>query len=156
MKIESFSGKNRFLSNFWPCAIRHEGLIYPSTEHAFQAAKTLVLADRKIVQNATTPGIAKRLGRELVIRPDWDTIRVDVMRALTMEKFLFHRALCYELLSTSDIPLVEGNTWHDNFWGVCWCDRCQITQEGHNNLGKILMEVRETLRAASYFHSTDM
>jgi hypothetical protein len=49
------------------------------------------------------------------------------------------------LVATYPIPLVEGNYWHDNYWGDCSCNKCQATP-GINKLGKMLMDLRERLR----------
>jgi predicted NAD-dependent protein-ADP-ribosyltransferase YbiA (DUF1768 family) len=50
-----------------------------------------------------------------------------------------------KLKATGDATLIEGNHWHDNRWGKCTCERCQ-NKDGQNWLGKILMEVRDSLK----------
>jgi ribA/ribD-fused uncharacterized protein len=85
--IDSFSDEYRFLSNFWFCKVMLDGVEYPSTEHAFQAAKTLVQAQREEIRAAKTPGQAKRLGKLVELRPDWNQIRVSVMYDLLCQKF---------------------------------------------------------------------
>lgn len=130
-KIDRFDGPHRFLSNFWPGD-------RSSVEHAYQAAKTLVPAEQAAILAAPTPGAAKRLGRRVTLRPDWNAIRVDVMRRLVAEKFR-DPALAQRLRETGDAELVEGNYWGDTFWGVC-------RGQGENWLGRILMEVRSTLK----------
>ena len=60
-------------------------------------------------------------------------------------KFSFDKDLKQKLLSTCNSFLVEGNTWHDNYWGNCTCDKCKY-KEGQNKLGKILMKFRKELR----------
>lgn len=138
-KIDSFTGHNRFLSNFFPAQIELNGEIYPTLEHAFQARKTYDLFEREKIRLARTPGEAKRLGRKVSLVPDWEKIKLDVMRMLVCQKFLRHRVLRADLMETGDVELVEGNTWGDVFWGVC-------RGKGQNRLGKILMEVRTELR----------
>jgi ribA/ribD-fused uncharacterized protein len=115
--IDSFSGEFDFLSNFFPCNIEFEGEVYPSVEHAFQAAKTLNLKERQMIRKEPTPGKAKRLGKNVLMRDNWDTIKVDVMRSLVTQKFSNDPNLQEKLLSTFDRPLVEGNHWKDTFWG---------------------------------------
>lgn len=139
-RIESFSGEHRFLSNFYklPQPIEWEGLFYPSTEHAFQAAKTLDPIQRSRIQAASTPGEAKRLGRSVTLRHGWDDMRVFVMDSLLWLKFS-HPILRRWLLETGDAELVEGNTWGDTFWGVC-------KGRGQNHLGKGLMRIRDAIR----------
>lgn len=138
MSILEFRGTRRYLSSFWPCIIEYEGLVYPSTEHAFQAAKSLDIQLRLGVAGQPTPGKAKRAGRNLVCRPDWQDVKLQIMHDVVLEKFTRHSALAALLLDTRNQILVEGNTWDDTFWGVC-------RGEGTNHLGKILMQVREEI-----------
>src|SRR4051794_10492805 len=69
-KIDSFQGEYRFLSNFWPAEVVYEGVTYPSVEHAYQAAKTLSIEERKRIASLPTPGEAKKEGQKLIKRPD--------------------------------------------------------------------------------------
>jgi ribA/ribD-fused uncharacterized protein len=139
--IDSFRGAHRFLSNFWLAEIVYEGTRYASVEHAYQAAKCLHRSEREMVRTAATPGQAKRLSRTVTVRFDWDEIRIGIMRDLVRLKFRTHADLAAMLVSTGEARLVEGNTWGDTFWGEC-------RGEGQNWLGRILMEVREELRAS--------
>lgn len=136
--IDSFRGEYRFLSNFYACPIIYEGDLYPSLEHAFQAAKTLDSDERKVVRTQTTAGNAKRAGRRVTKRTEWDNVRVSVMRELLYQKFN-NPQLRQRLLNTGDAELVEGNDWGDVFWGVC-------RGRGENRLGRLLMEVRTAAR----------
>jgi ribA/ribD-fused uncharacterized protein len=142
--IDNFDGEFAFLSNFYPSPVAYEGAQYPTIEHAFQAAKTLDQTERERVRLAATPGNAKRIGRRVHLREDWEEIKVDVMRSLLAAKFSDER-LKQNLLATRDATLVEGNTWHDNYWGDCRCDRCG-KRNGANMLGNLLMQVREIMR----------
>jgi len=132
--IDSFTGEHRFLSNFWPVDIEYLGVIYPSVEHAYQASKTNDPEERKLILQAKTAGIAKRLGKFLIIRPDWDNVKVPIMHHLVWKKFQ-NKELNDLLQATGDCDLVEGNTWNDTFWGIC-------NGQGKNHLGKILMHER--------------
>jgi ribA/ribD-fused uncharacterized protein len=138
-KIDSFSGQYRFLSNFWPAAVEHEGVMYPSVEHAYQAAKTLDPAERRRIAALRTPSEAKKAGRALPLRADWETAKFVVMEACARDKFTRHPELRRALLDTGDAYLEEGNAWGDRVWGV-------YQGEGENRLGKILMQVRDDLR----------
>ncbi len=139
--IDSFSGPWGFLSNFAPCEVLLDGVAYPSVEHAYQAAKTLKLEQReKFLLNGVTPAMAKKMGRGVKLRPDWEEVKVGIMRDLLMQKFN-PTILRRKLLSTFQAELIESNTWHDNFWGDCRCGSCKNTV-GLNWLGKLLMEVR--------------
>lgn len=136
-KITSFSGDNRWLSNFWPSTVIYDGIAYPTVENAYQAAKTLDIEARKLIQYST-PSEAKKLGKTVSIREDWEQIKIDVMRKLLHQKFL-QKDLREKLIATGDLELIEGNWWGDRFWGVC-------KGEGQNHLGKLLMAIRTELR----------
>lgn len=133
--IDSFTGEYRFLSNFWLCNIEVEGLTFPSVENAYQAAKSRDDA-RDAEFTLITPAVAKRLGRKLLIRHDWDRVKLTIMRDLLRLKFS-DRELMNMLRGTGDALLVEGNTWRDTYWGVC-----AVSGRGENHLGKLLMEIR--------------
>lgn len=149
--INSFVGKYRFLSNFYMHPIKYAELVFPSNEHGFQAMKANDLSQRIHFQiqaflpyievngkseqlKQMTCNAAKRAGRNLVLRPDWEQIKIVVMMDLCKIKFQdpYLRKL---LLETEDAELIEGNWWHDTFWGVC-------NGIGRNELGKILMAIR--------------
>lgn len=128
----------RFLSNFTPVNIRYEGIAYPSVEHAYQAAKTNDIEAKKHIAALATPGHAKRAGRDVELRPDWDEVKYDVMLELQRLKYK-DPELRSRLLETDTLYLEETNTWGDTYWGVC-------RGVGQNNLGKILMKVREEVQ----------
>lgn len=137
--IDYFEDEYRFLSNFWPCPVMYDGIIYPSSEHAFVAAKTTDESLRKIVLVTESPGQAKRIGRQFKLRDNWEEIKIWIMKEIVTDKFNRNPDLAEKLLATGAKYLEEGNWWNDRFWGVC-------NGFGQNNLGKILMEVREELR----------
>lgn len=136
--ITSFRGEYRFLSNFWPVSVSWEGLTYPSTEHAYQAAKA---ADFSLRRGFTigSPGEAKRRGRRIEIRRDWEQVKLQVMLDLLRLKF-GQPDMRRLLRTTGQRELVEGNTWGDTFWGVC-------DGRGENHLGRLLMQVRSEIAA---------
>lgn len=136
--IDSFRGTYAFLSNFHPATVEFEGLVYPSVEHAFQAAKSLDPAQRRMVQAARTAKDAKRMGRALTLRSDWEDVKVGVMCTCVASKFSLDPTLAQALIRTAPHSLVEGNTWGDTFWG-------KVDGIGRNMLGRILMGAREQL-----------
>ena len=142
--IVEFDGQYDFLSNFYPSTIYHDGITYPTNEHFFQAMKTLDIDERKAIAAAETPGLAKRMGRNVKLRPDWEKIKVDVMRLGLILKFT-DAELAQKLIATGDEELVEGNWWHDNTWGSCYCPDC-IDKPGRNLLGKQLMKLRKEIQ----------
>lgn len=128
--INSFTGNYRFLSNFWPSTVSIEGYSYPTVEHAYQAMKTLDINQRQRIRDAANPGIAKKMGREIKLRPDWELLKLLYMTTLIENKFFPDSQLASMLLATGDDELVEGNNWGDTYWGVC-------RGKGENHLGKI-------------------
>ena len=140
--IREFTGMYRFLSNFYPAEITFEGVVYPTVEHAYQAAKTRDPQERARIAAAGTPGIAKRQGRQIALRESWNAEKVNIMAALLRLKFAY-LPLRAKLLATGDAHLQEGNWWGDTFWGVN-----HINGDGKNALGKLLMELRQELRDA--------
>ena len=139
--ITRFDGKFRFLSNFYPCQITLANVTYPTLEHAYQAMKTLNPAERETVRRCSTPGQAKRAGRNLTLRSDWNKIKVEIMSDLITIKFR-NPDLARKLRATYPKTLIEGNHWHDIFWGICLCPKCRSTK-AQNHLGKILMAERD-------------
>lgn len=147
MRIAIFKGPFRWLSNYHLCDIEFEGLIYPSTEHAYQAAKFSSLEDREKVRKAEKPVIAKKMGTKAVVPLNWhESRKQEVMYEICKYKFTKHEELKQKLLNTKNIEIVEGNSWHDNEWGSCFCQDCG--NNGKNMLGKILMQIRQEIRNA--------
>jgi|CXWL01.1.fsa_nt_gi ribA/ribD-fused uncharacterized protein len=142
--IPKFLGEYRFLSNFHVCDIEFDGRLYTSTEAAYQSAKTLNPLTRDLFRDMT-PSQARKEGQQLEIRPNWDNVKVDVMRKVNLYKYVKHSDLTDKLLATGDAYLMEGTWWHDNFWGVCTCAACKLTP-GQNNLGRVLMEIRKKIK----------
>lgn len=132
--ITSFFGDYRFLSNFWPCKVTLDGISYRSVEHAYVAAKSLDPFMRMGIAAVPEASQVKRFGRKLILRPDWDEVRLPIMENLIDQKFNDVR-LGMQLLATANAELVEGNTWGDVFWGIC-------KGVGENRLGKLLMAKR--------------
>lgn len=137
--ILKFERDYRFLSNFHPKVITYEDLVFPSVENAYQASKSEDIEIRKKFQKLT-PGEAKHLGGEINLRSDWDNVKDKIMTELLNLKFSFKSDLLHILMDTHDSILVEGNYWHDNYWGVCYCTKCP--GKGLNRLGSILMDIR--------------
>jgi predicted NAD-dependent protein-ADP-ribosyltransferase YbiA (DUF1768 family) len=146
--IDSFGGRWRGLSNFAPARIvvpdPAGDVACPTAEHAYNVLKTENRDARLWVAAATTPGEAKRRGRQVPLRPWWDErYRYHAMRWTLARKFALteHAAL---LAASGDAILIEGNTWHDGTWGDCRCGRPACAAPGHNLLGWMLMEHRDT------------
>ena len=141
--ISEFTGENAFLSNFYPAKFIYNGIEFKTTEHFYQAMKTLEPGKFYEIINAETPMQAKKLGGKVKVRPDWDDVKVKVMKKALEFKFNIPD-LRMKLLMTGEEELIEGNYWHDNIWGICNCAECD--NNGQNLLGKLLMECRAEIR----------
>ena len=136
--IDKFDGEYRFLSNFYPSVMKYKDIIYMSAEGAYQAQKCEDEIAKELFMFLSAAE-AKRLGRNVKMREDWDIVKDDIMKEIVFEKFSQHPFLKEKLIATRDQELVEGNDWNDYYWGVC-------KGKGRNKLGEILMEVRTCLR----------
>jgi ribA/ribD-fused uncharacterized protein len=128
-------------SNFSPHPFELKGRIWPTSEHYFQAQKFTGTEHEEAVRLAKSPMVAARMGRsrERPLRPDWETVKEDIMREALRAKFTQHPELRSLLLSTGDTQLVEHTT-NDHYWA----DGGDGT--GKNRLGQLLMELRAELR----------
>lgn len=141
--IREFKGAYAFLSNFYEQDLLFEGEIWPTAEHAYQACKTNDPREKAWVRSMATPGSAKRLGRKVELREDWETVKADCMFQVLKAKFK-NPELREQLLATEDAELIEGNTWGDHYWGKV---KYKNKWVGQNMLGKLLMVLRDDLRS---------
>ena len=141
MKITSFTGEYSFLSNFYPAPVTYMGQTYANSEAAFQAQKSSFVVERRrfSIYHMHDPAEAKRKGRKISLRPDWDKVRTNFMYEICMSKFLQNPDLRDALIATGDAVLEEGNSWGDIYWG-------KVNGRGTNMLGQILMDIREKLK----------
>ena len=137
--ITSFKDDYEFLSNFYPCKITIAGYTFPSVENAYQAMKCANLSDYGQFINIG-PAEAKKLGRKVQLRSDWEQIKYNVMRQLLDLKFQ-DKVLLKMLQDTAPESIIEGNYWHDNYWGMCQCDKCK-SKIKYNHLGELLQRKR--------------
>lgn len=114
-------------------------LAYGTNEAAFQAQKCMT-EEEKQPFTEYGPGKSKGMGRKVLLRPDWEQVKVGIMEEIVRAKFTQHPELARLLIGTGDKILVEGNHWGDTCWGVD-----TRTGQGENHLGKILMIVRNEL-----------
>lgn len=134
-------------SNGHPSVVRFGVYECPTIEHAYQAAKTRDAEWQLRIITASEPfgpSGAKSLGQRAPLRKDWESVKNLVMLFFLRQKFYGHAGLGAILLSTDKEELIEGNTWHDNYWGNCYCHRCS-TKCGRNVLGALLGRVRDEL-----------
>lgn len=135
--IDDFRGKYYFLSNFYEAPVLYDGILYKNNEAAFQAAKVMDKKLKLVFANLP-PNEAKKFGRKVTLRPDWEKIKYQVMEDIVRAKFTQNQNLAELLKNTGSCELIEGNTWGDKIWGM-------VNGEGQNELGKILMKIREEI-----------
>lgn len=143
-KIEEFQGKNRFLSNFYRSPFIIDGFVYETIEHFFHCMKTRDKQTRKWIKESHTAGEAKRRGRNVKLRPDWEEVKMGIMKKGLKAKFTQNSLLRQKLLETGEKLLEEGNSWGDSFWGVNKNPK-RGRIGGENHLGRLLMALRDEL-----------
>ena len=125
-----------FLSNMFPApvtvVIERKPYTFSCAEAAFQAFKCPARAAEFTGLNGFE---AKKKGRWVPLRPDWDDVRLPIMRCIVRKKFQQNPELLAKLRGVNG-EIVEDNTWKDCFWGRC-------NGIGENHLGKILMSIRD-------------
>jgi ribA/ribD-fused uncharacterized protein len=143
--IDSFKNEYDFLSTFYYVLLTYESIMYESVEHAYQASKSFDDKYRKMIASipGRKAGLAKMRGQNVKLRPDWEKVKVNIMKKLLYKKFMYAH-MKNLLLQTQDKYLKEGNYHHDNFWGDCKCKKC-VNIPGQNMLGKLLMEIRKEI-----------
>lgn len=127
-----------YCSNFYRATIEIDGKVYPTTEHYFQASKTLLIDEHEMIRNLLTPGEAKFAGAHVTLRPGWEEIKEGIMLEGLRAKFTQYSDLKKKLLSTGNANLHEDSPW-DKYWGY-------VKGKGQDRLGKLLMQVREELK----------
>lgn len=154
-----FRGAAAFLSNFHLSPVEMYGIIFPTVEHAFSAAKLdpnggvfsreEVMEEMRVISLASSPAAAKGLGRRRMwkgkpfMRADWDSVKKSLILELLRRKFAIPH-LRAQLLATGQALLVEGNTHGDKLWGMV---ESAGVFYGSNWLGEMLMVVRAEIRA---------
>ncbi|KJU80258.1 MULTISPECIES: NADAR family protein [Pseudomonadaceae] len=135
------------LSNLYKREVLFEDVVYPTSEHAYQAGKPRKEAVRDWILAAPSPALVAMAAHGLYwwdIRPGWSKVKFERMRAILLAKFTQHEDLKALLLSTGEARLVESATV-DNEVNRTWGE---VNGKGKNMLGVLLMEVRDELRKA--------
>ncbi len=140
--IKGFFSEYRWLSNFHLCDVEYQGILYPSSENAYQASK--VFPNNRFNFIDVSPAKSKKLWKDFLLLDnspeDWDNRKYDVMTCIVLDKFLRNLDLREKLIATGDKYLEETNNWNDQYYGV------DIEKGGLNNLGKMLMYVRKLIK----------
>ncbi|WP_280829842.1 NADAR family protein [Mycobacterium sp. OTB74] len=145
--IDRFRGDHYFLSNFYPAVTPHRGHHFPTSEHAYMAARTTDAGAVAAILAASVPTHAQQIGRTATQLANWDQHRFRLMEEILIAKFTHNPELADKLIATTGSLLIEGNTWHDQTWGNCTCDEHRGLA-GENALGVCLMAVRMHLAAS--------
>ena len=146
--ITEFKDKYFFLSNFSNYGFYLTGVhsvFFKTNEHWYQSQKTFMKKESDEIIHADTAREAKKLGKKVTLRRDWDNVKDAIMWTGLVQKFLQNKGIQAKLISTQPEILIEGNTWHDNFWGDCSCPDCEFIK-GKNKLGFQLMQLRYIIR----------
>lgn len=147
--VETFSGDFEFLSNFHVQPFSWQGRVAPTAEHHYNAAKTVDPVEKALVYEQATPGKAKREGQKVTLVSGWDDhLKADCMASIIEAKFAHDSPLAQRLLATGEALLIEGNVWHDRYWGQCTCEK-HYHWPGTNMLGRLLMARRDELRGGT-------
>lgn len=136
--IRNFKRECRFLSMSYPALIDYNGITFYSAEAAFQAQKVTLPREREKIAGLG-PEAAKERGDKIPLRPDWEKIKDRIMYEVLYAKFAQNKHLKEKLLETGDETLVETSYEHGPYWA-------SISGVGENQIGKILMRVREELK----------
>ena len=147
--IISFRGEYGFLSNMHSVPVEWDGRTYQNSEAAFQSAKALDAKERDTFcgLNGVT---AKRQGKKVLLRLDWEEVKDGIMEEVVRAKFTQNPELAKKLVETGEAQLMEGNNWHDTYWGVD-----SKTLEGENHLGVILMKIRAELSQGDFLETAE-
>lgn len=141
--IKEFKNQYFFLSNFYECPVYYNKLVFCNAEAAFQAQKVIDEKEQYKFINLNASQ-ARKLGKTIALREDWEEVKDNIMYEIVKRKFTVNKELQQKLIDTKDEELVEGNWWHDTYWGVD-----SKTGIGKNKLGKILMKVREEVKSSN-------
>lgn len=134
--IDGFTGKYFFLSNFYPCYVYYKGVLYKSSESAYQAQKCQN-SNHRLYFSSLSADESKKYARSIDIVDGWECSKDKIMYDIVFAKFNQNVSLRRKLLNTGDAYLIESNDWGDVYWGVC-------AGVGQNRLGRILCDVRDS------------
>jgi len=132
------TGNFGFLSNLFKREIVFEGKTFPTNEHAYQYGKPKDIEVAEWIMKAPKPHLVALISHSLFfydMKPEWNKIKVERMKAILRAKFTQHEDLKERLLQTGSKILIE-NSKMDAFWGI------GKNGKGKNILGKLLMEIR--------------
>lgn len=146
-----FCSKESYLSNFYATRVVINGETFSSSEQAYQFSKAIICEREdiaKFIKQCNDPVKIKHQGDRVEVKKKWENQKLNVMKCIVTGKFLQNQEIRDKLINTGSSELYECTT--NTFWGTGWrIDSPQwITTAnfpGDNQLGKILMEVRDLI-----------
>lgn len=143
-EIKEFRYNYYFLSNFSYDSLIYKNIKFKNSEQAYQWEKAETDNDKLLILNCKTAKEAKQIGHQIKCNiVEWDTNKINVMKNILLAKFS-QENLKQKLINTGKAKLIEGNYWHDQYWGSCYCYKCK-NKEGCNHLGQLLMDIRDII-----------
>ncbi|RJF93481.1 NADAR family protein [Sphingomonas cavernae] len=141
---EEFGGLSNMAPGFPIVVLGHR---IRTSEALYQACRFPHLPEvQKMILSEGSPMTAKMRSKPFRkdSRPDWDDVRVKVMKWCLRVKLVYNwRKFSELLLSTGDRPIVEDSR-KDGYWGAMPQDA--DTLNGQNVLGRLLMDLRRKLQ----------
>ena len=135
------------LSNFSAFTLQWKGRRFDTSEAAYHWEKFdgMDAEVQDMILDAPSAHEAFKIAesQKMFRRPDWDAVKVGIMRDILRAKAEQHEYVQRKLLATGDRELIE-DSWRDDVWG--WGPN----KDGQNLLGKLWMEVRAELRGLTH------
>jgi ribA/ribD-fused uncharacterized protein len=148
-------GPSRVFSTEYIIPTLIDGIEYPTVDHYMMVQKARMFGDEKAVQKVMKAKTAKNAkgvekGIQNVKEEEWDAKKDEFMKTALRAKFTQHPELRKQLLETGDLVLGYANA-RDKYWSIGTSDDTDKAKKpekwpGQNKLGKLLMELRTTLR----------
>lgn len=140
-KVIGFYEREFFcFSNFSSFAVEWKGRLWPTSEHAYQAAHFFETAPELVeeIYKAKSAHVAYKLAKANVDRApeNWEKIKPIIMEDIVRHKLEQNPYIMHKLEQTEDKLIVEDSP-EDSFWG--W----GLNRDGRNELGKIWMKLRD-------------
>ena len=135
--IHSFKGEYDFLHNRFGCSFVWQGIRFNNVETAFQASKCEDETERKLFSRLSVEKAAMK-GGQITPSPEWEERKLETMMSIQIAKYTQNPNLMKRLIATGNCKIINGNNKQETYWGVDL-----YSWKGENNLGKILMEIRD-------------
>lgn len=142
MAINFYTPKFYVFNIFSAHAVEFNNVLYPTSEHAYQATKCLSPEGKEAIRLARSPRESKEIAniRYRAYRdPDWNEKKLAVMEEILRAKLSQHPE-AMEALRQSGTDEIAEDSPVDYFWGT------GSDGSGRNELGKLWMKLRAELQ----------